>query len=542
MPRDLGRMGESALRGWGAQAGLVVNGSNDHDAAGWDFLLEWPIEDHGYPAASFPLDRRPAPLQCLVQIKSTASKRRHRSVKLSNWWRFVQNPIPTFFLVLEFDNSNECQRGFLVHVGELYIERVLKRLRELTVQNRDVELHNHTIDFTWDEDDEISPLNGLGLTSAVRRHTRGRLEEYVARKQGFLAKVGYKEVGQRLRVKPRIPDGWQGTPDELLVDFALGLVPHLQIETGEIIDLRFGIPAVLSDPLPSAELHIRDRAPAGRGSIRLHVPETGQELLLEAEVYLPHGVEVSDDYVKALYSIPFVDITFGLTNPNKLDWKVKPPSIRSAERLADLQPAANLILLLHEATSTGPADVKLHVTFESHPFRSGRLAVASPPPRPLVEWAGRAKNAWMIARFYEIEREVTISAAELVRYRRQLHLLASVLRSAPAYFQVDVPLEEAEVNFNMPWCLPLAATVRLGQFQVQASFMVMGHAEPTGEIMNGTPMYLFQSSEVRRLQEKLYRDPAVPEASDGELVERISDQYQDEMQVLLIRDLPWLNR
>ncbi|HYR11233.1 MAG TPA: hypothetical protein VEQ60_25860, partial [Longimicrobium sp.] len=64
----------------------------------------------------------------------------------------------------------------------------------------------------------------------------------------------------------------------------------------------------------------------------------------------------------------------------------------------------------------------------------------------------------------------------------------------------------------------------------------------TGEIVDSKPRYLFQSSEVRRLQEKVYCDPEEPELSDADLVNRISDQHQDEMQVLMIRDLPWLNR
>ncbi|HEX2208144.1 MAG TPA: hypothetical protein VHG93_10720 [Longimicrobium sp.] len=540
MRRDLGKMGESLLRGWSAEAGLIVNSSDDHDAAGWDFLLEWPAENHPNLAASFPLDRRPAPLQCLVQVKSTTSKRRRWSVKLSNWWRFVRHPAPTFFLVLEYDTSGGCQRGFLIHVGASYIERVLKRLRELTVRNSDVKLHEHTMDFTWGDDDQISALNGPALAAAVQRYTPLGLEEYVTHKQRFLAKVGYEEVGQKLRVKPRFPDDWQGTPDELLVDFALGLVPHLEIETGEIVDWRFGIPAVLPRALPESELHILDRRPVGRGTIRLRAAPSTQELLLDADVYVPHGVEVNGEHFKVRYSTPFLDIAFHLTGSQKLEWKSRFPSIRTAHRLADFQPVANLILLLHEATVAGSAEIEFHFTFESRPVRSGRLVVSRPLPRPLVEWAGRAKHAWIIARFFEIEREVITSAAELARYRRQLHLLTVILQSTPAYFRVDFSLDEAQVDLTLPWCVPLAATARLGRFQVQASFMVLGHAEPTGEILNGKRMYLFQSTEVRPVQKKLYRDPEMPEMSDRDLVTELSDKHQEEMQVLLTRTLPWL--
>jgi hypothetical protein len=542
MGRNLKKLGERTLETWGAQDDLIVNSSRDQDETGWDFFLEWPLEHDGFPAAPSLLDPSPSPLQCLIQVKSTDRERKRWPVKLSNWLRFVESPLPTFFLVLEFERRDECQRAYLVHVGETYIERVLERIREITAHAPNAKLHQHTMDFTWNDDNEIAILHGTGLTATVHSYIPRGVKDYVAHKQRFLANVGYDKVPRKLRIKPRLPDAWGGTPDELLVDFALGIVPHLEIETGEVIDLRFGIPAVLPDPLPTGTLHILDRVPAGRGRIRLHSSSVAQELLLDAEVYLPHGVEVGDEHVKVRYSIPFVDMIFGLTDSRKVDWKLKLPSIKTPHQLADLQPAANLIMFLYEATSTGPADIKLQVTFDSHPFRSGRLAIASPPPGPLVEWAGRAKNAWTIARFFEIEQDVSTSAVELVKYRRQLHLLASILRNTPAYFQVEFPLDEAEVNVNMPWCVPLAATARLGQFLVQASFIVIGHPKPTREILNGKPMHLFQSSEVQRLEAKLYRDPEVPDASDRQLVKQISDLYEDEMQVLLIQTLPWLKR
>ncbi|WP_420128701.1 hypothetical protein [Longimicrobium sp.] len=441
--------------------------------------------------------------------------------------------------MLEYGTADGCQRGFLIHVGESYIERVLKRLRELTVSKPDVKLHEHTMDFTWGKDDEISILNGSGLASAVHSHVGLGLEEYVARKQQFLAKVGYEKVAQKFRVKPRFPDDWLGSPEDLLVDFALGLLPHLEVETGEVIDLRFGIPAVLPEPLPKSELHLVNRTPTGRGTIRLRAQPPIQEVLLNAEVYLPHGVEVSDEHVRVRYSTAFLDMTIGLTGGRPLEWQLKLPSIRAAHRLADQQPAANLILFLHEASGQ---EIELQLTFETQLFRSGQMVLPGPPSGPLVEWAGRAKNAWAIARYFEIEQDVTTSAAELARYRRQLHLLASILRSAPAYFRVEFALADGELRPGIPWCVPMAATARLGQFQVQSSFLMIGDVKATGAIMSGKPGYLFQSSEVRRLQQKLFRDPEEPDLSDGDLVNLISDQHKDEMQVLRIQDLPWLRQ
>src|SRR4051812_2498815 len=117
MARDVGRLGEAQFRMWAEQAGLIVNDSNNHDASGWDFFLEWPRSDrHDEEAVSIPYDLRPAPLQALVQVKSSDSSARRVKVSLSNWLRFAQTGVPCFFVILEFDGTDACQRAFIVHV------------------------------------------------------------------------------------------------------------------------------------------------------------------------------------------------------------------------------------------------------------------------------------------------------------------------------------------------------------------------------------------------------------------------------------------
>lgn len=180
--------------------------------------------------------------------------------------------------------------------------------------------------------DELPSLDGIGLTHAVHTYTAMGLESYVLQKQEILRKAGYGSSGQTLRVKPRIPDGWQGSTTELLVDFGLGLVPHLVIEGGDIVDHRFGIPAVLPSSLPTGELHITDRAPAGHGSIHLQLPHSQHQLRLSAKVYLPHGISVRDNELKVRYSFPFFDLAFGVTGPTQLQFQLHLPSNHTSVR------------------------------------------------------------------------------------------------------------------------------------------------------------------------------------------------------------------
>jgi hypothetical protein len=71
--RDLGDLGESVLRQWTAQLGVKTNKSQDKDATGWDFILEWPFH-YAQDIKNIPLDRLPTPLKCLVQVKATDKK------------------------------------------------------------------------------------------------------------------------------------------------------------------------------------------------------------------------------------------------------------------------------------------------------------------------------------------------------------------------------------------------------------------------------------------------------------------------------------
>ena len=126
--RNLGEMGERTLGLWASQVGISANKS-DPDKTGWDFFLELPLELDASETVTVPLDKVARSIQCLVQVKSTDRQPKQRQVKLSNWQKMVMSPLPAFFLVLEFDGKDRCQRAYLVHVGAEHIRRVLKRLR-----------------------------------------------------------------------------------------------------------------------------------------------------------------------------------------------------------------------------------------------------------------------------------------------------------------------------------------------------------------------------------------------------------------------------
>ncbi len=110
--RDVGELGESTLKLWASQASIIANKSIQ-DKTGWDYFLEWPVSRDTTNGVARPLDKDPFPLTAFVQVKASDKRPGKWPVKLDNWERAVKNPLPVFFLVLEFDSLETCQRAYL---------------------------------------------------------------------------------------------------------------------------------------------------------------------------------------------------------------------------------------------------------------------------------------------------------------------------------------------------------------------------------------------------------------------------------------------
>ena len=103
--RNLGDLGESTLRLLAAQVDMSVNKANP-DKTGWDFLVEFAYARDYSKDFNLPLDKKPPPIQCLVQVKATDRQRRKWSIKLSNWVRLITSPLPAFNLVFGLSGSS----------------------------------------------------------------------------------------------------------------------------------------------------------------------------------------------------------------------------------------------------------------------------------------------------------------------------------------------------------------------------------------------------------------------------------------------------
>lgn len=247
--RDVGKMGQTFAMHLAEEVGIVVNEATN-DKRGWDLLYELP-RPHVHAITKIPLDRRPGRLSVRVQVKAgdniKAPKTGQaigaiRDIKLSNWEELVKSPLPAFYLIFDYCDSNRPQHAFLIHVGRELIEKTLKRLRQESIKDPNAKLNEKYMQITWTEAERISPIDGVSLIAAIENHVGFEPEKYVREKLKLLAEIGY-ESGEKYDVRIEFPTSEEGGVTAAdLADFAVGVRSHLDIRTVTISDNRFHIP------------------------------------------------------------------------------------------------------------------------------------------------------------------------------------------------------------------------------------------------------------------------------------------------------------
>jgi len=248
---DLGGIGEATLLAWAHEVGISPNKAN-HDVKGWDFLLVLPKGGADVVAVS-PLDLEPPELTCLVQVKTTRDASKSIGVKLSNWQRLATSPLPTFFLVLEVNSANKPHRAFLVHVGEEWIARVLKRLRQAKPNERD-NLHRRSLALALKAGETLPSLDGHALLGALRVSIGANAYDYFSIKRRWLDTVGYEHG----RFDVRLTFGSAASDDlyETMADFAIGRLKRMPLKRYRVRDIRFGVPTSVKDVQSPQEMFL----------------------------------------------------------------------------------------------------------------------------------------------------------------------------------------------------------------------------------------------------------------------------------------------
>lgn len=223
---QLGKKGESRFPELCVDAGLVPNGST-WDRRGWDFIVDWPHSD-----AALAYDSRPAPLSCLVQVKTIWTTSTAIKLRLSSVEHLAKDTRPTFIYVLRVTDNLSFADARIVHLGGDFLALVLKELRKARLKGGVP--NGLYIRVPLDRWFNTIPADGESLRSAMEIAAGASQSAYMAEKQRQLRELGYERGGHFLTTTLK------GDDIDHVVEAFLGLRRIDAVNT-RLIESRFEI-------------------------------------------------------------------------------------------------------------------------------------------------------------------------------------------------------------------------------------------------------------------------------------------------------------
>jgi hypothetical protein len=207
-------------------AGASVQRATEDDN-GYDLIVEFPFQvQTAFPDIDPPLTR------CLIQVKSTKSRRRGTRMKVSNALKLAKESLPCFIALITYPGGpNQHEAIYLRHIWTREMAEALETARHCAARGQQLNRQHISISFTANErvDDALADH----LLSAVAREG----SNYVDRKRQIADSLGYE-------------NGWgegrfvlaHGHDEGDLQDLLLGYRKELPFQSCTITESRFGVP------------------------------------------------------------------------------------------------------------------------------------------------------------------------------------------------------------------------------------------------------------------------------------------------------------
>lgn len=226
----LGRIGERDFCSL-CDKGMLTPNMVQEDVSGWDIYVEFPLEFSN----SYPPDLQISPIEMKVQVKSTlkSSRSKNNQIKISNLIKLVKTKLPSFLCFMEYNDNENLERIYLVHIDQKIMERVLKKVRELYKQGEANVLNKHKLTIPYQGNDKLEEISGECLKRTIKKFIPKGIDDYVKAKLKLLSTLGFED-GKQL-IKFQVPDIFK------LIDLSLGQLDELPIENIRGYHQRFGI-------------------------------------------------------------------------------------------------------------------------------------------------------------------------------------------------------------------------------------------------------------------------------------------------------------
>ncbi|MEQ9266468.1 MAG: hypothetical protein RLN81_14660 [Balneolaceae bacterium] len=337
---DIGTSGEKFFSNWCSKAGITCNKSIE-DKEAWDFIIEF--DNSNEDSSTF--DENKPRHKCFIQVKSSNDTTSNRSIKLRNWDKMVKDSSPVFILRVEYDNLEDPQRVYLIHVGEELITKTMKKLRGIT--NKEKYKLKGMMIYPRQKKDLIEAFDGKSLKEALQKKIKQDAFGYTNWKTELVKTVGYEAEEVVFTVK-----SLEGkTPIEQMMDFTIGKTQELDTIEVKTRRKRFG---TFSEYISLGPARIKvDVTPSSKVRLELQSEDLVDTKNLQLDLYAPSAVSnvpkhelkflVKDEYLslEINYKTERIELKYDLPDPNKeIDIKL-------------LESASSLLTLLNRSEVRG---------------------------------------------------------------------------------------------------------------------------------------------------------------------------------------------
>lgn len=269
---DNGRLGEIKFESLCRLAKLHCSEIHP-DRTGKDYIVEsrQAVLDFGDS-----YDRRRAPLQVIVQVKTIKADAKSAVLSLSTAERLAKDLRPAVVCVFRMDKDQNFTGLHLIHLMGAELEKGLRALRHATASSRP--LNKRNITFSVSGANAVD-MNAAALLAAVNTLVGPSMELYASEKVRQLNHSGYDANRFQGTLKLR------ASSLEELADGFLGLAP-LRGGSVEMIERRFGIDLPFH---PELEFETFTIAPGtGRGVVLHFESQVGAgEIRMTCALQLP---------------------------------------------------------------------------------------------------------------------------------------------------------------------------------------------------------------------------------------------------------------
>lgn len=400
---DTGAVAETQFANWCTRGALVPT-CVKRDVFGWDFLVEY-----GGKSEQWRVDHT----TCKVQVKGTKGAKSVR-IKLDNFLRMVNEPMPWFVAVLRIDDDAAISEAHLIHVDEELIARVHQEVTSLAA---DAKLHKLEMRLTWNDTHALDVADRRALADRIRHHV-GRSWDYMRTKEGWLkAAELYRYVKGTVSIlAPTKEAAW-----DMLADLAIGVLDRVPVHSVEDVLPEGALP----EGAEFVEAFMEISAPVSIAESTIRLRNGALSVTLHCETYTSTHAFPWLPITKVCFASPWLRCI--ITDQSKVRWHLPPRATPTT--IATIGLASRAMLLI------GRAGTVHEFITEGHRFSISRDGNADERDNPAeAQWEPAAMrlalsgdDALWIASVLSLDTSIEVDPRTLSVQRENLGVIRGLL-------------------------------------------------------------------------------------------------------------------